>query len=200
MPEPSATSSEEHLRPLLERASNGDVEAFGMVVEALTGDTRALCVLLGVRHAALDDVCQDVFIEAFQNLARYDRERPFRLWLRGLTRNLVKRHWDQLARDRAVRTGLSYDLIAATAEVTLDADSGDDAARIVALRACLQRLPMPQRALLESRYGQDLSAEDIAASSGRPSASIRVGLMRIRRVLHACMREALGGTNRKGEA
>ena len=60
-----------------------------------------------------------------------------------------------------------------------------------ALQQCLEKLPGPQRQLLEMRYGPGSSLEQIAATLARPVGSVRQTLYRIRGALLACIERRL---------
>jgi RNA polymerase sigma-70 factor (ECF subfamily) len=66
-------------------------------------------------------------------------------------------------------------------------------ARRDALQACLGQLPLPQRQLLELRYGPKISVTQIAERVSRPVGSVRQSLYRIRAALLACIERRLAG-------
>lgn len=58
------------------------------------------------------------------------------------------------------------------------------------LKACIGRLPPDQRQVLEQYYFQERSVEDVAASLGMASGTVKSHLFRARRALA----EMLGGS------
>ena len=74
-------------RQLIERCLDQDSAAMRELVERYQGEVYGLCVrLLGDRHEA-EDVAQEVFLRVFRSLNRWDRSRPFKPWLMGITVN-----------------------------------------------------------------------------------------------------------------
>lgn len=55
------------------------------------------CRTAGLRDEDAGDVCQEVFAGLAANLPQYQPERRFRPWLRGITRNKLRLHWQQAA-------------------------------------------------------------------------------------------------------
>jgi len=51
----------------------------------------------------------------------------------------------------------------------------------------MEKLPSPQRQLLDMRYAQQQSVEQISERIGRPNGSIRQTLYRIREALLKCI-------------
>jgi RNA polymerase sigma-70 factor (ECF subfamily) len=62
----------------------------------------------------------------------------------------------------------------------------------VALKGCIDKLPVPQRTLLMDRYAAGASVQDIAQRMGRPVGSISQTLYRVRAALRDCILRALG--------
>ena len=174
-------------------AQEGDIEAFGAVVEHLQGVIRGFVALCGAPDSEVEELAQDAFVEAYGALATYDRGRPFVTWLRGIARHVVLRRFERLSaamrlRDERLRRHLCAVAETATASDPL-ADPRYDPAH---LRACLERLPPAARALLLDRYQHDLDAEAIAGRSGRSGIAVRVALSRIRTTLRGCIEGRLG--------
>jgi len=65
----------------INQAQQGDEEAFTNLVETYQKPVYNLCYrMLGEAEAA-EDAAQETFLKVYQNLARYDRARPFPTWL-----------------------------------------------------------------------------------------------------------------------
>ena len=65
----------------------GDVEEFGVIVEKYKGKAMAMAVnILGSREDA-EDVCQEAFIRAFQNLNSFNFQNNFRDWFYTIVYN-----------------------------------------------------------------------------------------------------------------
>ena len=64
-------------------------------------------------------------------------------------------------------------------------------ARHEALAHCLRRLPASQRDMLNLRYAQNLSIQELAARQQRQPGAVYTTLSRIRKALEHCIRSAL---------
>ena len=79
--------SEKHI---IDRSMEGDVEAFGVLVQKYHRAIYGLAFHLLKNFDDAQDITQDVFIEAFQNLGQLRDPTRFAAWIRGITVNLCK--------------------------------------------------------------------------------------------------------------
>jgi RNA polymerase sigma-70 factor (ECF subfamily) len=182
---------------LLQRAVQGDVEAFSELVRT---HYPAIRVYLGAHvhdHGALDDLAQDVFLRAFRGLAALRHRVAFRAWLIGIARNRALEHLRERARrDTAVRNRFEH-LLGEEQIAFLDGED-DDARRGVdleALRQCMTRLPPGSARLVEEHYFKGRSLASLALEGRRSAGSVRMALLRLRETLRDCIRN-----NAKDEA
>lgn len=178
---------------LIEASLRGDRDAFGELVDVYQAEIRTLVAGAGVVADYVDDIAQDAFIEAYSSLGRYDREKPFGPWLRGITRNVVRRH----ERDRARDYRLHTDMVSrAMREYVLNTAEEPRFGReyFVKLRECNNKLSEAHRSIVQARYGRGMEPKGIAHMLGKSADNIRVTLMRIRRVLQKCIEGQMAGT------
>ena len=81
----------------IREARQGDLAAFGEVVEHLQGVIRGYACMAGAPASEAEELAQRAFVEAFTNLAAFDPAQPFLPWLRGITRHVVLRWIDREA-------------------------------------------------------------------------------------------------------
>lgn len=133
----------------------------------------------GLSHADAEDLAQDTILAAYRNL---DGIAPGSLhaWVRTVARN---KHLD-LVRHRA--------RIVTMPEVIDTADpNGDPLALALAAsdrettRELLTRLSPSHRRLIELRYVEDHSVDEVAALLGKSVNTVKVGLFRARKRLRA---------------
>lgn len=75
----------------------GRMEDFRMIIERYTAPAMALAMnILGNRDDA-EDACQELFIQVYRNLNRYDKERSFKNWVYTI---LYRRCFDHLKKRR----------------------------------------------------------------------------------------------------
>ena len=75
---------------LVKRALASDTEAFDMLVKRYQDAVYGMAVHIVKNFADAQDIAQDVFLTAYQNLPRLKQHASFASWLRGITVNLCK--------------------------------------------------------------------------------------------------------------
>lgn len=150
-------------------------------------DLRAFIGSLILDRHVREDVFQDVALELWRQMERYDPTRPFGAWARGIAARKILQH-----RERDGRFPLAF--APETIQAILNAydrTEGGDSPRLDALRHCVQRLPDRARHLLGMRYEQELTIADIAQKTGRTLDAIYQALSRVRVQLEDCIRQRL---------
>ncbi len=179
---------------LLRQAASGSREAFAGLVRMHQAAVRWF-LLRGLRDpAAADDLAQEVFLAAFQNLAKCRNEDGLRAWLLGIARNMAVQHVRGEARRRARERGPLATQLAQwrIEQLEQDPEAGLDYERkLAALRGCVGQLPPESRRVVEEHYFQRQSAEAIARQQGRTAGSVRMMLLRVRKALAECIRKKL---------
>jgi RNA polymerase sigma-70 factor (ECF subfamily) len=74
---------------LLQRARAQDNVAWELLVEWARDVVWACCHQAGLQDADRDEVCQEVFLRAWQNLATFERRTSFRSWVHVIARNRI---------------------------------------------------------------------------------------------------------------
>ena len=143
-----------------------------------------------VRNVSLrDDVFQEVAMTLWKSFDKYDPQRPFGAWARGVAKNRVLKYYRSEGK-------FPMPLAPAAIEATLNAFDAIDSfdrggAWEDALEACLQQLPSRSRKVLCMRYNKDTDISTMATTLRRTAAAIYQSLSRIRKQLELCVRERL---------
>ncbi len=169
---------------LVVRLLNGDAAAFTALVERYKRPVYALAYRLLGNATDAEDAAQETFVRAYTRLTSYQLGSRFGSWLLAITS-----HWciDSLRRKRALS-------LEAASEGRGDLGtpaSAEEQPEAVALhrerqhevRAWLDQLPAPYRAVLELRYWRDLSYNEISETTGLPVSTVRMRLFRARQLL-----------------
>ena len=186
---PSESRGSGPLDDLIERSRCGDLEAFSDVVVALHSEVRGFAAMMGVAPDWVDDVAQEIFVAVFQSLGRFERGRSFRKWVRGVARNVIRRHEEAEARESKLRQGAVTELVRRRCEKLAEVP-GDVVClgALDKLRRCLARLPERLRSLLKLRYSDGMTSGEIATVVKSKADTVRMTLMRARRLLLECIR------------
>jgi RNA polymerase sigma factor (sigma-70 family) len=136
---------------------------------------------MGAEAATADDLAQDAFLAAFEQITDFRGEGTFQAWVKRIAARLYVRHW---------RKAVHIDLLAETPEpegVHHDGDEG--AAHMAALRIdldeALKSLAEPERLCVSLCYGGGLShaeaAEALNTPLGTVKSHVKRGLDKLRR-------------------
>jgi RNA polymerase sigma-70 factor (ECF subfamily) len=129
--------------------------------------------LLGDRGIA-EEVAQDVFLELHSWLPRLESVDHVRHWLRRVA---THRATDAIRRRRVRPEGASEEWDEQY-ESPLAGGRDDCGPMGVAMERMLLSLPESQRTVLVLRYGEDLTPEEIARTTGDPVATVKSHLQR----------------------
>ncbi len=167
-------------------AQAGSVQAFEALVARFEVPLYRFLWMRTRDAVAAEDLTQDAFLRAWQNLARYDPRWRFSTWLYTLAERLWVSARRSHGKDPAVTGGeielggLSAGLDPAHAAAERDEGRAlwETAARV---------LRPEERSALWLRYAEDLSMEEIGTVLGRPTVTVRVLLFRARGRLAAAL-------------
>lgn len=148
---------------------------------------RALVRCLLVRSSDVDDLVQEINSVLWEKSDSFEQGTDFWAWASQIARFKALNQVRKYARERLV-----YDdeLLARIAEVA-DLRLEQLPHRREALDECLNNLAPSQRQLIDLRYSSGQTIQKIGHSIGRPAASVRQTLYRIRRTLLSCIESKL---------
>jgi RNA polymerase sigma-70 factor, ECF subfamily len=135
----------------------------------------------------VEDVLQETNLLLWNKADQFQPGTSFWAWASEVARYSVLTHLKKVGRDRHVFDESVLNELAADAQA-LAAQTDE---RRGALDRCLEKLPAPQRLLLDRRYGLHESIAAIAQALRRPEGSMRQTLYRIREALLRCIEKEL---------
>jgi RNA polymerase sigma-70 factor (ECF subfamily) len=160
------------------------------------GDIRAFIGSL-IRDPHLrEDVFQEVALVLWREYPRYDPQRPFGAWARGIASHLVLQRWE---RDSRLPVPFSPEAIQAVRDAYDRLEEAGPSLRAEALQQCLQALPEKSRRLLALRYEQSLKLAQIAECVHSSLDAVHKALSRLRVQLQSCVERRLAAAERLGE-
>lgn len=181
---------------LVQHARLGDAQAFGELVLMHQSFVYNLALRGCGDPQEAQDLAQEAFLKAWQALPGFRQEARFSTWLYKIVLNLCYNRRPRLKREMEA---LPVDDAAESLPLP---GEGANPARIMEkneLRALLQQkiqqLTPAQRLLVQLRYQQELSYEEIAEITAMPLGSVKTGLFRT----HAALRAALTPVGRPQE-
>jgi len=166
------------------QAQQGDEDAFTQLVETYQKPVFNLCYRMLGEPEAAEDASQETFLKVYQNLARYDRERPFATWLLSIAAHHCI---DRLRRKRFSSISIDED---EEGQMDIpDRFAPDPESEILKrqqgekLHHCLQSLDPIDRAAVVLRYWQDCSELEIAQTLKLTVPAVKSRLHRARLAL-----------------
>jgi RNA polymerase sigma-70 factor (ECF subfamily) len=172
-------------REMVRRCVDGDTTAWRALYDRHFPDVERLVASLGIVDAEADDICQEIFVIIYKNLARFRGEARLSTWIYRLaTREAIR-----FARRRRLMRGLA-DLFARDKRDTPTADwSESEAGRRHYLRQLLDRLPPERRLALVLYEIEGVPVSEIARISDCAENTVWTRLHRARTELEKIARE-----------
>jgi len=166
-------------RSLIDRARNGDLDAFDIIVRArMEAVYRLTSAILG-DEADARDAAQETFVAAWRQLPRLREPDRFDAWLQHVAVNASR--MTLRARGRRRIREIPTSSVAAIADASAPEPSADRDAR--RLDAALGRLPIEQRAILVLHHLEDRPLAELAAILDVPVGTAKSRLFAARRAL-----------------
>jgi RNA polymerase sigma-70 factor (ECF subfamily) len=176
------TAPAEDEADLLAQAKTGSSSAFDQIVTIHQEKIARLVQRLLGWSSDVDDVVQDVFVDALRNLSRFDRRSSVLTWLTRLAINRCRSH----QRKQWLRRHLPLGEAAKSPENSLIAKE-----TIQQVHTAIRKLNQRDREIIVLRYLQELSIPEIADTIALSRGTVDVRLNRARQRLEKLLRPYL---------
>jgi RNA polymerase sigma-70 factor (ECF subfamily) len=129
-----------------------------------------------------EDVTQEVFLQVFRGLAKFEGRSSMLSWMFGIAHNQICRRYRK--RNAKIQS-LQSDEVNALDSGETPADQRTDFVRILrnCSRVLKEKVPDQQRETFELRYLENKSTREIAQKLGRSPQAVKISLFRTRRTL-----------------
>ena len=165
----------------------GETAAFAQLVHAYQDVALRTAYLMTNDQQAAEDIAQNAFLAAFRNIHRFDASRPFRPWFLAILVNEARMYLRSQRRQPA--DDLDPNLPTDHDSPLLQAIQADDRARV---RAALADLDEPFRTAAVLYYFNNLSVDEIAASTGSQPGTVKSRLHTARQRLREVLAPLVG--------
>jgi len=165
---------------IVQRVLKGDTESFGILFERYHDLVYRLALMnLGDAEMA-QDITQEAFLRAYNNLDRLRDIASFAAWIAGIARNLCR----NIKRNKATQA-VSLDYLAEEGIEPKDPGSPlpfqDE--RLAAVKKALPSLPNKYREILELRYTEEYSCKKIAQFLNLSMSTVKTRLFYARNLI-----------------
>ncbi len=173
-------------------AARGDRAAYGRIVAGCQGTVTSIALAIVRDVPTSEDIAQEAFLSAWQNLRKLGNPASFLPWLRQITRNLARDH----LRGQVLRRSPAGDMEALLANVA-DPQPGPpeclaNAQEQAAAADVIDRLPEESREVLLLYYREGQSSRQVASLLGLQDAAVRKRLSRARQLVRDELLQRLG--------
>jgi RNA polymerase sigma-70 factor (ECF subfamily) len=171
-------------------AVGGDEDAFDLLIERHLSSIQRLCWSMLCSRSDAEDAAQETFVRAYRCLGRFDTDRAFGPWLRGIATKVCL----QMLRRRRRHSGREVSLEESFREPP--APEPDEASPLAmeAVRA-LASLSETYRVPLALFYLEDASVAEVAEALDITEGAARVRLHRGREQIREIILEAHGNSD-----
>ena len=160
---------------LIQSTLAGDDEAFAELVRRHKRKVFGIAARFARNDHELDDICQEIFVKAYQKLPSFHSEAPFEHWV---SRIAVHACYDFLRKTRRDRENVSLDAIELGVQ---DNVSPRDAAEI--LQWAMARLSADERLVITLLELEEKSVRETAELTGWSESNVKVRAFRARQAL-----------------
>ena len=161
--------------------------AFGCRTELLTYARS----LLG-NFAAAEDTVQEAMIVVKNKYDQFQEGTSILAWCRSIVRLEVLRAKRRYQQDVSLVQRLLDDAVdAAFDEFQMNRKHDESTARRDAIRHCLEKITVRSRAVLKSRFTDELGYKQIGDQLGMTVEAVRKALFRTKKQLHSCVESRL---------
>jgi RNA polymerase sigma factor (sigma-70 family) len=180
------------IRQELPAAARGDHDAYGRIVGACQNVVTAVALAITRDVPMSEDIAQDAFIAAWQNLRRLQNPASFLPWLRQITRNLARdhlranRHRPLDGEGAEIAIALAADPSPTPMQQLVEDEREHAAAELIAA------LPEDSREVLLLYYREGQSSQQVASLLGMSDAAVRKRLSRARQGLREDLMKRFG--------
>ena len=150
-----------HDLELVALAVAGGRPAFGELVRRHGSAVRALMRRMGADSHTADDLAQDAFLAAFEQITEFRGEGTFQAWVKAIAARAYVKRWRREART---------ELMAETPEVENLAPAAGD---LIDLDEALRSLSGPERVCVSLCYGAGLSHSEAALALNAPLGTVK---------------------------
>lgn len=184
---------------ILARIKDGDIDAYSELVRRYQRYVMAI-LLRHMGHEGVEDVCHDVFVQAYESLRTYRGDAPFRFWLSSVAVRRCYAFWREQKRSlrQLPQSGLSPEAArwcerAAGEEAKTAFQSDQDSADAKeVVERLLAGLSAEDRLIIGLVHLEERPVKEVAALLGWSVSNVKIRAFRARKIMKTKLRDLLG--------
>ncbi len=167
----------------IEKAKEGDQIAFTFLLDFYWNEVYHFMLKRTENEANAEDITIETFAKAFDKIENYKPEFKFNTWLIAIAKNV---HIDLIRKSKSNFVASEYNDMQALniADTTLSAeDTLIQEQSTAQLQHYIKALKPHYQEVIQLRYFEELSYQDIATAINEPLANVKVKLLRAKKLL-----------------
>ena len=169
---------------LVDATLAGDNNAFAELAARHKGRVFAVAARFAGNAAELEDICQEVFVQAFFKLRQYRRDSPFEHWILRIT---THKCYDYLRKRRRSGNIVSVDVMLESGYEPSAPEHPAPHPDLERLHAALAELSPKERLVITLLELEDRSVQEVADLTGWSEGNVKVRAFRARAALRTLM-------------
>ena len=193
---PLSSRAQEDLTLVL-RAKNGDQGAFSRIMDKYRESLYFLILKMVHNRDDAEDLIQEAFRKAFNSLSNYNADFAFSTWLFKIATNncidfLRKKRLQTVSLDQSRDDG-EEERVGISAQVMDQSLTPEEQVmkqqRVTRIREAVDKLSPKYKMLIELRYFDELSYEEIAERMDIPLGTVKAQLFRAKEMLYTRLKD-----------
>lgn len=194
--DPAYRGGVKDLGETLRRVLSGDRDAYSTIVAEYQDMLLAYAAFRVPDAALVDEVVQQTFIRAYEQIRDFQVDKDFGVWLRSICRFMILAELKRVSRDRTNKENYSEHLkVQLLGDARERAGQGIEEDVRIRLKDCLGKLQRSARSLVTLRYQELMKVDDIAQRLGQSATWVATTLFRVRETLRKCLASGAGLTS-----
>jgi RNA polymerase sigma-70 factor (ECF subfamily) len=173
---------------LVQQTLAGEHEAFHRLIILYQADVHAFVISWVKNPEDAKELVQDIFLEAYRDLASLKQPERFYFWLRQIAKHRCQNWRERKSQDRFVP--LSEDIVAETPSVDETLILRETLAKMM---QAIDELPETEKRILKERYLDDSSYAELQAKHGLSYKALNMRLLRAKEKVRENVKKALAG-------
>lgn len=175
----------------IDKAKKGDQVAFTFLLDFFWNEVYGFMLKRTENETDTEDIAIETFAKAFDKIATYNPEYGFNTWLIAIAKNV---HIDMLRKKRSSHFIEINDESDAQAYRVADStptveDQLIKEQNLSSLLNCIKQMKPQYQEVIQLRYFQELSYQEIADQLGEPLNNVKVKLLRAKKLLSEIIRK-----------
>lgn len=174
------------INAIILKMKKGETDLFREIIMEYAPALRAFIGSRLYANDIIEDLMQDTFLAAYENISNYDKEQKFIHWLIGIASNKIKNYYRSNKIQKSAYEKMA-DIISLrkneiehnTNEIYLHQNKR--------LHNCIEELPEKARHLIKARYFDNIQVKQIAQFQKSTELAVSALLFRTRQKLAECM-------------